>query len=138
MKTLSVSSTPIPPVASSRPMSTVSYLSEYEILDTSTQSIKKPVTNVASFPPRQNTSLFNSIPSTNGKSSLTTTNPSKTDTINEQYSSSMKEIIHNDRSRFPSNNKNDQARDLSTPTPANHGGVRFGNNISGGQTVSSM
>ncbi|CAF5163024.1 unnamed protein product, partial [Rotaria sp. Silwood1] len=52
MKTLSISSTSIPPITSSRLVSIVSYLGEYEIVDTSAQFIKiKPMSNIASFPP---------------------------------------------------------------------------------------
>jgi hypothetical protein len=136
MKNLSVSSTPVPPIPSSRPVSTVSYLNEYEIIDTSTQPIKKPVTNVASFPPRQNASLFTT---TNEKPSSTLSNTSKSDVINEQYSSSLNEIIKNDHPRFlsKSNNKFNQSRDVPTPTPSNNGGIRFGN-TSGAPTTSSM
>ena len=134
MKTLPVSSTP--PVIPSRPISTVSYLSEYEIVDTSTQAIKKPITNIASFPPRQNASLFTS---TNEKPLSNFSNIVKSEPINESYSSSMNEIIKNGHSRLQSktNNKNDQLRDLPTPTPSNDGTIRFGN-TSGARTTPSM
>ncbi len=134
IKTLPVSSTPS--ITSSRPISTVSYLSEYEIVDTNTQAIKKPITNIASFPPRQNASLFTS---TNEKPLSTFSNTIKSEPINESYLSSINEIIKNGHSRLQSkpNNKNDQLRDLPTPTPSNDGTIRFGN-TSGARTTPSM
>jgi hypothetical protein len=124
MKTHSVSSTPSI-TSSSRPISTVSYLSEYEIVDTSTQAIKKPITNTAPFPTRQNASLFTSA---NEKPLLNFSNIIKSDSINEPYSSSINEIIKNGHSRLQSNtnNKNDQLRDLPTPASSNDGNIRFG------------
>lgn len=63
------------------PSPKISYQSEYEVIDTSTQPIKKPPTaNIACFPPRQSSSLFNSINSTNTL---------KIDNINRYESSSL-------------------------------------------------
>jgi len=65
-----------------------SYFNEYEVVDTSVQSLKQTPTinNVASFPPRQTPSLFTS---TIGKSSVNSTNG--------YYSSSLlNEAIRND------------------------------------------
>ncbi len=145
MKTLSVSSTPpLPTTTSSRPVSITSYLNEYEILDTSTQSIKKPTTNIASFPPRQNASLFTSVTSTNEKPMSTSTNTSKTNTTNGHYSSSLlNNAIKNDHPRLQSkangNNKNDMInnpqRDTPISTLSNEGSIRFGN-TSGPPTTS--
>jgi hypothetical protein len=139
MKTFSVSSTaPIPTTISSRPVSNTSYLNEYEIVDTSTQSIKKPLTNIASFPPRQNASLFNSITLTNDKPISTFNNTSKSNSTNGNYSSSLL----NDHSRLQTktnvNNKtesiNSQQRDTPISTYSNEGSIRFGN-TSGQQTT---
>ncbi|CAF0823042.1 unnamed protein product [Adineta steineri] len=86
MKTLSISSTPVPTTTlSSRPVSTISYLGEYEVVDTNTQPTKKPTIGIASFPPRQNASLFPHIPSINDKSLTTSTTISKPNTINDHY-----------------------------------------------------
>ncbi|CAF2881864.1 unnamed protein product [Rotaria sp. Silwood2] len=141
MKTLSVSSTPIPTSTLSRPMSTVSYQSEYEIIDTSTQSIKKSATNIASFPPRQNSSLFTSINSANEKSLVKSADISKNDTVNGHCSSSLlKKVIKNEHSNLPSkinvNNRNEilnsQQRDTPIPIPLNENSIRL-NNTSGSQ-----
>ncbi|CAF3789768.1 unnamed protein product [Rotaria sp. Silwood1] len=143
IKTLSVSSTPIPTVTLSRPMSTVSYQNEYEIIDTSTQSIKKPPVNIASFPPRQTPSLFTSINSTNEKSSIDTI---KTDIINEDSSSLLlNKNIKTDHSYLQSkvnlNNRNEfinnQQRDTSISTSLNENNIRL-NNTSGLQIPSSI
>lgn len=140
MKTLSVSSTPpLPTTTSSRPVSITSYLNEYEILDTSTQSIKKPLTNIASFPPRQNASLFNAVTLTNEKPISTFNNTSKPNTTNGNYSSSLL----NDHSRLQTKSNvnikteriNNQQRDTPISTFSNEGSIRFGN-TSGPQTTS--
>ncbi len=116
MKTLSVSST----TTSSRPVSTVPYLSEYEVVDTSTQPIKKPLGDIASFPPRQNASLFTSVTPTNDKPLPTFPNIPKTDTTNGHYSSSsLNEAVKNDHSWLQSkSNVNNQQRATPTPTPS--------------------
>jgi hypothetical protein len=118
MKNLSVSS---------QPTSTTAYLGEYEVVDTSTQSLKKSTTNVASFPPRQNASLFTSATSKNEKP-LTTSKP------NGQYASSLlsNDAMKNDHLRFQSksniNNKNDVIHNQQRDTPiSNDGSIRFGN-----------
>ncbi|CAF1560576.1 unnamed protein product, partial [Adineta steineri] len=62
--------TTVPNVTStsaSQAMSTISYLSEYEITDTMEQIIKKPTATIASFPPRQ-------LSTTDTQSKLTTVN----------------------------------------------------------------
>jgi len=41
-------------IQSSQPISTTSYLNDYEITDTIIQSTKKSTANIAAFPPRQN------------------------------------------------------------------------------------
>jgi len=118
MKTLSVSST----TTSSRPVSTVSYLSEYEVVDTSTQAIKKPLGDIASFPPRQNASLFTSVTPTNDKPLSTFPKIPKTDTINGHYSSSSLNDHSWLQSKSNVNNKNEilnnQQRATPTPTPS--------------------
>ncbi|CAF3910249.1 unnamed protein product, partial [Adineta steineri] len=59
MKNITSSEIPITTVpnvtsaSASQAMSTISYLSEYEITDTMEQMIKKPTATIASFPPRQ-------------------------------------------------------------------------------------
>jgi len=132
IKPFSVSSTaPIPTTISSRPVSNTSYLNEYEIVDTSTQSIKKPLTNIASFPPRQNASLFNSVTLTNEKSI------SKSNTTNGNNSSSSS-LLLNDHSRIQSKSNvnikiesiNNQQRDTPISTFSNEGSIRFGNTTS--------
>ncbi|CAF3850293.1 unnamed protein product [Rotaria sordida] len=138
MKTLSVSSTPISTTTLIRPKSTVSYQNDYEIIDTSTQSIKKPLTNIASFPPRQNPSLFTSINSTNEKSLLTSIDTTKTDIINGHCSSSsssslLNKVIKNDHSNLQSkiniNNRNEifnnQQRNTPIPISLNENNIRL-------------
>jgi hypothetical protein len=131
MKTLSVSSTPVPTTTTS---SITPYLSEYEVVDTSTQSIKKPTTNIASFPPRQNASLFTI------EKPLSTLN----NTTNGHYSSLLlNDVIKNDHPKLQSkpnvNNKNEilnsQQRDTPISAFSNEGSIRFGN-TSGPQTTS--
>ncbi len=113
MKPFSVSSTaPIPTTISSRPVSNTSYLNEYEIVDTSTQSIKKPLTNIASFPPRQNASLFNSVTLTNEKPISTFNNTSKSNT------------------NIKIESINNQQRDTPISTFSNESSIRFGNTTS--------
>jgi hypothetical protein len=132
MKNLSVSS---------QPVTTTSYLGEYEVVDTGAQSLKKSTTNIASFPPRQNASLFTSGISTNEKPLSIL----KSNTTNGQCSSSslVSDAIKNDHLKFQSksniNNKNDiihnQQRDTPISTYSNDGSIRFGN-TSAPQTVS--
>lgn len=93
---------------SSRSMSTVSHQSDYEVTDNIAQSVKKPTAAVASFPPRQNPSVFNTTPATNGKSLPTP----KNDFMNGHYSSSLlNQAIKNDHTNLQSkvnvNNKID-------------------------------
>jgi hypothetical protein len=133
MKTLSVSST--------NPVSITSDLNEYEIVDTSTQSIKKPTINIASFPPRQNASLFTSVTPTDKKPISTFTNTLKTNSTNGNYSSSsssvLNDVIKTDHSRVQSksNGNNNQQRDTPISTFSNEGSIRFGS-TPGPQTTS--
>lgn len=111
MKNLSVFSTPSVPITT--------HLNEYEIVDTSMQSIKKPTSNLASFPPRQNASLFTS---TNEKP----VSISKTNSTNGHYSSSS---LVNDQLRMQpksNGNNNNQQRDTPVSTFSNEGSIRFG------------
>ncbi|CAF4267417.1 unnamed protein product [Rotaria socialis] len=74
-----------------------SYQNEYEIIDTNKQPIKKPVAAVASFPPRQNASLFTSINSTHEKPTTT----SKPDIANDHGSSTLlNKATKNDHTSF--------------------------------------
>jgi len=80
--------------------STASYLNDYEITDTITQSTKKPTANIASFPPRQ---------------------ISTTDVINQKISTS-------DNQYFSSKSTMMDNYERDTPTSAllNEIGIRFG------------
>jgi hypothetical protein len=143
MKNLSVFTTPTATTASSvlqppsRPISTVSYLNEYEVVDTSTQPIKKQIASIAAFPPRQNSSLFTSIKSVDEKPSSGNTNTSKMNAVNGHYSSALlNQVIKNDHPRLTSKSNvssrdemiNNHERDMPTPTRSNDGGgIRFGN-----------
>jgi len=49
--------------SSSRPISTASYLNDYEITDTMIQSSKKPTTTIAAFPPRHISTITESFSS---------------------------------------------------------------------------
>ncbi|CAF0867030.1 unnamed protein product [Adineta steineri] len=146
MKTLSISSTPVPTTAlSSRPVSTISYLGEYEVVDTNTQPTKKPTIGIASFPPRQNASLFPHIPSINDKSLSTSTTISKPNTVNDHYiTSPINELMKVDhgwlQSKSNNNNKteiiNQQPR--ATPTPiSSHDSSFRSMNMSGLRTASA-
>jgi len=101
--------------SSSRPISTVSYLSEYEITDTTTQSTKKPTATIAAFPPRQYS---------------TTTDVVKPDilTSDNQCFSSKPSVISKDE------NINHFERDTYTPAFSNEGGIQF--STPGPQTTS--
>jgi hypothetical protein len=124
MKSLSVSA---------QPPSTTTYLGEYEVVDTSTQSLKKSTTNVASFPPRQNTLLFTTATSTNEKALPT----AKANTTNGQHVPASNDSIKNDYQKFQTksniNNKNDisrnqqQQRDTPISTVSNGSSIRYGN-----------
>jgi len=92
--------------SSSRPISTVPYLSEYEITDTTTQSTKKPTATIAAFPPRQYS---------------TTTDVVKPDilTSDNQCFSSKPSVISKDE------NINHYECDTYTPGFSNEGGIQF-------------
>ena len=118
MKNLSVSSQPPPPTT------TTTYLGEYEVVDTSVQSLKKPTTNVASFPPRQNTLLFTTANSINDK----TLSTAKASTTNGQYASTSNDSMKNKPSKFQvKSNINNQQRDTPISTISNESNSRFGN-----------
>ena len=130
MSTLSVSSTSVPATTSSQPLSTVSYQSEYEIMDTSRQSVKKPTVNIASFPPRQDSSLFTTMNLPNENSLLTSTTNSKVDPINDHQSLSLlNKVIKNDHLRLQLNSNeknkngiiNNRQRNTQIPTAVNKG-----------------
>jgi hypothetical protein len=122
MKNLAVSSTTTNTTltsaiqSSSRPISTVSYLSEYEITDTTTQSTKKPTATIAAFPPRQYS---------------TTTDVFKQNILlsDNQGFSSKPSVISKDE------NMNHYERDTYTPGFSNEGGIQF-NTTPGPQTTS--
>ena len=113
MKSLSVSSVPPPtastlpsPSSSTRSVSTVSSLNDYEVTAPVGQSYKKSTSAIAAFPPRQNASVFAPVSSdafSNGK-----------------YTS--KSSVHSFSDRM-----SDYERDTPTPTPSNEDGIRFGN-----------
>ncbi len=116
MKNLAVSSAPSSTTtnttltsaiqSSSRPISTVPYLSEYDITDPTTQSTKKPTATIAAFPPRQYS---------------TTTDVVKPDilTSDNQCFSSKPSVISKDE------NINHYERDTYTPGFSNEGGIQF-------------
>ena len=104
----------------SQPISSTSGLNEYEVPDTSTQSFKKPASQIASFPPRQASSVF-----------------SNESSINNSYSSStvLNEALKKDNRGVPSksgiNGQNGislpQQRDTPVSTFSNDGSIRFAN-----------
>lgn len=86
--------------SSSQPISTASYLSDYEITDTITEFTKKSTANIAAFPPRSN---------------------STTDVINQK-------IFTSDNQYFSSKSNIMDNYDIDTPTStySNEIGIRFG------------
>jgi hypothetical protein len=114
MKNITVSPSPIPTTnnvtltsalqASSRPLSTVSYMNEYEIIDINTQPTKKPMATIAAFPPRQSSSLFTSR---------------LNDIINDN-------ILISDDQDFSSISKDEKTNGYERDTPLYDGGIRFG------------
>ncbi|CAF0920865.1 unnamed protein product [Adineta ricciae] len=134
MKTLTVSSTSssAPLVTSpksslpTRSVPSVDCFNGYEIVDTSTQPLKKPTTTIASFPPRQNASLFTSATPANEKPVAT-----KTIHANGHHSAPLvnddqpwTQAKPNFQNKVTNGINNNQVR--ITPTPSIDGSIRFG------------
>ena len=134
MKTLAVSSTSLsaPLVTSpksslsTRSVPSVDCFNGYEIVDTSTQPLKKPTAAIASFPPRQNASLFTSaVPSNNKPMASKTIHANghhSTPFINDDQPWSQAKP--NFQNKVTNGINNNQVR--ITPTPSIDGSIRFG------------
>ena len=101
--------------SSAQPVSTASYINEYEITDTIAKSIKKPTGTIAAFPPRP---------------------MSATDVVNQKPVTSDNQFFISKPSMISKDEKmNHYEHDIPTPTPSHEGGIRFGT-TPGPQTAS--